>query len=97
MKKFEKRPFALIGVNTNATEPQKLKDVMAREELPWRSLADDGQIVRRWNLSGTPTLYLLDHAGVIRRKWVGAPAKQALDQALEALVREAEEAAEASK
>lgn len=90
MKKFEKRPFALIGVNTNPGEPRKLKEVMEREKLPWRSFADKGDIVRRWNLAGTPTIYLIDHAGVIRRKWVGAPGEKALDEALEMLILEAE-------
>ena len=79
MKQLEKRPFVLVGVNTNAKEPQKLKQVMDQEKLPWRSFADNGDIVRQWNLAGTPTIYLIDHAGVIRRKWVGAPGEKALD------------------
>jgi len=90
VKQFEKRPFALLGVHTNALEPQKLKEVTEREHLPWRSFADDGAIVKRWNLAGTPTIYLIDHAGVIRRKWVGAPGAKVLDEALGALVLEAE-------
>ena len=90
MKRFETRPFALVGVNTNAKEPQELKDVMDRENIPWRSFADNGDIVRRWNVAGTPTFYVLDHAGVIRRKWVGAPGEKALDEALEKLILEAE-------
>ena len=93
MKQFEKRPFALIGVNTNPKEPQKLEEVMEREKLPWRSFADNGDIVRRWNLAGTPTIYLIDHAGVIRYKWVGAPGAKALEEALEKLVLEAEKVA----
>jgi hypothetical protein len=93
VKQFEKRPFALVGVNTAAKEPGKLKEEMDREQLPWRSFADNGDIVRRWNLAGTPTIYLIDHAGVIRRKWVGAPGDKALDEALLQLVLEAEKAA----
>jgi hypothetical protein len=93
VKQFERRPFALVGVNTNPKEPGKLKEVMDREHLPWRSFADNGDIVRRWNLSGTPTIYLIDHAGVIRRKWVGAPGEKALAEALLTLVLEAEKSA----
>lgn len=93
MKQFENRPFALVGVNTNAKEPQQLKEVMDREQLPWRSFADNGDIVRRWNLAGTPTIYLIDPAGVIRRKWVGAPGEQALDEALTQLIQETEKSA----
>ena len=92
MKQLESRPFTLIGVNTNARQPQKLKELMDRELLPWRSFADNGEIVRRWNLAGTPTMYLIDQAGVIRGKWVGAPGEKVLEQALEKWIAEAEKA-----
>jgi hypothetical protein len=61
-----------------------------REKLSWRSFADTGDIAARWNLSGTPTLYVLDHKGVIRHKWVGAPGARAIDSALDELIKEAE-------
>jgi hypothetical protein len=93
VKKHGKRPFALIGVNSLPKEPKKLEEVMEREKLPWRSFADNGDIVRTWNLAGTPTIYLIDHAGVIRFKWVGAPGEKALDEALEKLILEAEKVA----
>lgn len=92
MEKLEHRPFALIGVDTVEHAPEELAAVMERENLPWRSFADTAEIVRQWNLSGTPTYYVLDHRGVIRSKWVGNPAESALDAALEALIREAEQA-----
>jgi len=91
VKEFEKRPFALVGVNTANKDPLKLKEVMQREHIPWRSFTDKGDIVRRWNLAGTPTIYLIDHAGVIRRKWVGAPGAKVLEQALVKLILEAEQ------
>ena len=93
MKQLEKRPFALVGVNTLPKEPRELEEVMKREKLPWRSFADKGDIVRKWNLAGTPTIYLIDPAGVIRGKWVGAPGEKALDNALEELILEAEKVA----
>jgi hypothetical protein len=96
VNKLEKRPFALIGVHANLVEPRKLEEVMEREKLPWRSFADQGDIVRRWNLAGTPTIYLIDHAGVIRSKWVGAPGEKTLDEALERLILEAEKVAAGS-
>jgi hypothetical protein len=68
---------------------------MVKEKLTWRSFADPGALGRgaittRWNLPGTPTLYILDHKGVIRHKWVGNPGGAAIDAALEKLIREAE-------
>jgi len=68
---------------------------MTRENLNWRSFADSGNagqgaIAARWNLTSTPTLYVLDARGVIRYKWPGVPSARTLDAALEMLVREAE-------
>ena len=69
---------------------------MDKEKLNWRSFADHGggaalgPICTRWNLAGTPTLFLLDHKGVIRHKWVGSPGEKKIDAAIAALVKEAE-------
>ena len=91
MKKLERKPFALIGVNTNEAAPKKLKEAMEKESLNWRSFAAQEAIKTAWNNPGTPSYYLLDHRGVIRRKWTGNPGEKALDTALEKLIREAEE------
>ena len=94
MKKLADKPFALIGVNTNGV--RKLKELMEKEKLNWRSFVDPrgkegmGAISTKWNLVGTPTLYVLDHKGVIRHKWVGSPGEKAIDKALDKLIKEAE-------
>ena len=89
----------MIGVNVNGYDPRKLKEVMGKEKLTWRSFADDGTIVGTWSLPGTPTFYVIDHRGVIRHKWVGSPAdyklgglpdEKTIDGALLKLIREAE-------
>jgi hypothetical protein len=85
----------LIGVNVVGHDAKKLKQVMDKEKLTWRSFADPGEISQgaiatRWNLTSTPTLYVVDHKGVIRRKWVGSPGEKAIDAALDQLVQEAE-------
>lgn len=68
---------------------------MDKEKMNWRSFADPGSIgqgpiASKWNLSATPTFYLLDHQGLIRYKWVGSPDEQAIDAALEQLIPEAQ-------
>jgi peroxiredoxin len=90
------KPFALVGVNVSGHEPKKLKEVMEKARLTWRSFADpgvlgSGAIATRWSASTTPTLYLLDHRGVIRRKWVGNPGENAIDAAIAKLIDEAKE------
>jgi peroxiredoxin len=91
----------LIGVNVTGNDTKQLKDVMEREKLGWRSFADPGDIQQgaiatRWNVTGTPTLYVIDHHGVIRHKWAGSPGAEAIDAALEKLIEEAESNGESS-
>jgi hypothetical protein len=69
VKRLESKPFALIGVNSDASK-EELKKVMEKEKITWRSFFDGGStggpIATRWNIQGWPTLYLLDAKGVIR-------------------------------
>ena len=80
----------MIGVNVIGHEPKKLKEVMDKEKLSWRSFAGRGDIVGKWNPPATPTFYVIDHKGVIRYKWVGSPGENAIDAALDKLIQEAE-------
>jgi hypothetical protein len=94
VQNLKDEPFALIGVNVNGYDARQLKEAMDQEGLTWRSFADPGTVGRgeiavRWNLSVTPTYYLLDPGGVIRHKWVGGIDEKVLDAALQRLIREA--------
>jgi hypothetical protein len=98
VEKLKDRPFALIGVNSD-TDKEKLKKRMEEEKITWRSFwngpeGTGGPISREWNVRGWPTLYVLDHKGVIRHKWLGSPGDKVIDESIEALVREAEKSAE---
>jgi peroxiredoxin len=89
------KPFALIGVNIAGSDTERLKKVMDEAELNWRSFADpgavgQGPIASKWNLSATPTIYVIDHKGIIRHKWVGAANAKTIDAALEPLIKAAE-------
>ena len=92
---MKNKPFALIGVNVAGDNAQRLKQVVDKEKLTWRSFADpggvgQGAIASSWNLTGTPTLYIIDHKGLIRHKWVGSAGERAIDKALARLIKEAE-------
>ncbi len=69
---------------------------MDKHQLNWRSFADKrgkedlGPICSRWNLSATPTLFVLDHKGVIRYHWVGSPGEKEIDKVLDKLLGEAQ-------
>jgi hypothetical protein len=93
--KLKDRPFALVGVHVGGSSAKQLLTVMDREKLPWRSFVDAGNagagpIATKWNLSATPTFYVIDAKGVIRHKWSGPPGEQVLDAALDQLIRAAE-------
>jgi hypothetical protein len=89
VKQLAEKPFALIGVHGNGYEPKKLKAVMEKEKLNWRSFADRGAITSKWSARSTPTYYVIDHKGMIRCKWLGYPGAKAIDTALEKLIQEA--------
>src|ERR671930_1144481 len=91
VKNLQNRPFALIGVNSDK-DRDGLKAAMEEEKITWRSFFDGstgGPIATQWRGRGWPTLYLLDHRGVIRQKFVGPPGEK-LDAAVAVLLREAE-------
>jgi hypothetical protein len=89
---LQDKPFALVGVHTGGSTAKQLKAVMEKEKITWRSFVDTGSagagpIATRWNLSSTPTFYVIDHRGIIRYKWAGAPGEKVLDAALDKLIK----------
>ena len=93
VKRLADKPFVLLGVNSDR-DRDALKKVMEKEEITWRSWFDGGTggpIATKWNLSATPTFYMIDHKGVIRYRWAGPPGEKAIGAALHKLIQEAEE------
>lgn len=91
--RLKDRPFALIGVNSDP-DKDKLKKRMQKENITWRSFwngpkGPDGPISEAWNVRGWPTIYVLDHTGVIRFKHVW---EKQLDEAVDQLLAELEKA-----
>jgi hypothetical protein len=96
VEKMKDKPFTLIGVNSD-TDKEKLKKRMEEEKITWRSFwngpkGTSGPISKEWNVHGWPTLYVIDHKGVIRHKWLGSPGEKVMDDAIEELLKEAEKA-----
>ena len=89
VKRLADEPFALIGVNSDTDMP-KLKKRLEEEKITWRSfwngpLGTGGPISARWGVRGWPTIYILDHKGVIRFK---NKRGQAMDQVVDQLLEE---------
>ncbi len=88
VEKFADQPFVLIGVNSDP-DLEALRPVLEKERITWRSFWNGphgtrGPISTRWNVAGWPTIYLIDHLGIIRDKGHGLD-----DELLEKLVAEA--------
>jgi peroxiredoxin len=96
VKQLAGKPFAVIGVNISEPNTSALKKLVEKENLTWRSFSDPpaseamGAIAKKWNLAGTPTIYLIDHKGVIRHKWLGGAREKVIDNAVEELIQKVE-------
>jgi len=91
VKNMQGRPFALLGVNSDR-DLDKIRKIVKEKELTWRSFwngpeGTGGPISSLWNVTGWPTIYIIDHKGVIRDK---NKRGEDLDEVLEKLVAEAE-------
>ena len=68
---------------------------MKREQITWRSWCEatnansPGPIARQYNVQSWPTVYLIDHEGVIRNKLRGNPASKRFNAAIDGLVEAA--------
>jgi peroxiredoxin len=83
----------LIGVNSWVHEAGELKETMKEHNINWRSFDDEGDLNRQWNMPATPTFFIIDRTGTIRHKWIGKPAENSVDNALDKLILETEQAA----
>lgn len=93
VKRMEGAPFAVIGVNSD-----KDKDLIKKqnevEQITWRSFWNgpdgvNGPIAKDFRVRAWPTLFLIDHEGVIRHHWIGNPGNVTLDRAIDALIAKA--------
>ena len=90
VKRLEGKPFALLGVNSDTKD--RVRQAMKKENITWRSWWDggstEGPIAKAWNVSGWPTIYVLDAKGVIRYKNVR---ENEMDKAVDKLLTELED------
>ena len=89
VKRLEGKPFALIGINTDP-DREMVKSRSEKDQITWRSFYDkttSGPICQAWKVNGFPTIYVIDHKGVIRSMNVRG---DAMDKAVDALLTELE-------
>ena len=90
----DKKPFVLVSVSAD-DEKDTLVKFLEKEPMPWVhwwESGTDNPVLKKYRVRAFPTLYLIDHTGTIKQKWVGRPEGDKLDKAIEEAVKEAEKA-----
>jgi thiol-disulfide isomerase/thioredoxin/pimeloyl-ACP methyl ester carboxylesterase len=87
--RFEGQPFDIVGVNCDENI-EKAREAVVRTGMTWRSfrdhVGDARAITGDWKVLGYPTVYLIDHHGIIRKRWVGSPTSDELSHMTAVLV-----------
>jgi serine/threonine protein kinase/thiol-disulfide isomerase/thioredoxin len=88
VQRLKNQPFALLGVNCDDDQADVLREIK-KEKLDWRSWWDGGpgggRISKQWQVNGFPTIYLIDHRGIIRYMNLRG---QRIDAAVDKLLKE---------
>ena len=75
-KTFQGQPFDIVGINCDTNIPGA-RAAAARTGMTWRSFRDQVNqkptVTTDWKVVGFPALYLIDHHGTIRKRWIGYP------------------------
>lgn len=102
VEKWKDKPFALIGVNSDGTDTEeglkKFREQAKEMGVTWRSFRNEStepSISDTWRVQGWPTLYFIDHTGVIRHKDVRD--EEEMEKVLGAMIEAAEKAAAGGK
>jgi thiol-disulfide isomerase/thioredoxin len=94
VKEMKDKPFVLVSVSAD-DEKETLTKFLEKEQMPWVHWWNDGAenvVLKKYRVRAFPTLYLIDHSGKVREKWVGNPGNEKIDKAVKDLVDEAAKA-----
>jgi len=89
VKKMDKKPFVFVSISADEKKAT-VTEFMKKNEMPWTHWwnGSSGGIISDWEVEYFPTIYILDHKGVIRFKDLRG---EKMDEAVEKLIKEAEE------
>lgn len=99
VEKWKDKPFVILGVNSDGTDTEEGKAEFDKNRkemgVTWRSFRNestDPAISDVWRVQGWPTLYYIDHTGVIRHKDVRD--EEEMEKVLGEMIAAAEKAAQ---
>ena len=71
MEKYADKPFTILGINVDDTRAGCQK-TMKKEKITWPTIYDGSprvsKIAKKWRVRAFPTIYVIDHKGLIRHK-----------------------------
>ncbi len=87
-ERFAEQPFVIVGVNAD-DDPAVAVKAASERSVTWRSFRDKGEdrntISSAWSAL-FPTVYVIDHEGIVRHRFSGNPTPSAMRECIEPLV-----------
>jgi peroxiredoxin len=76
LQHYAGQPFAHIGIHTADDSIQAIREAVKELGVTWPVVVDAptagatmGPIATRWQVAGWPTVYVIDHEGIIQSNW----------------------------
>lgn len=87
VKKLENKPFTLLGINSDP-DRSVLNKRFKEEKITWSNICEGsgGAISKQFNVRMYPTVFVLDHEGIIRHRNLR---DAELDRAVNELIKKA--------
>lgn len=87
VKKLKDKPFTLLGINSDP-DRSVLKERFKEEKITWPNICEGsgGAISKQFNVRMYPTVFVLDHEGIIRHRNLR---DAELDRAVNELIKKA--------
>lgn len=92
-EKYAGQPFAIIGVNADDDHAKAVR-IGSEKGVTWRSFRDKqeaGKVISNDWKALFPTVYLIDHKGIVRHRYSGSPNPDLIQQSIEKLLTTAGE------
>lgn len=95
IEKYAGLPFAHIGIHSDGIPESVIRESIEELGVTWPTVLDlpedgsrMGPVASLWQVNGWPTVYVIDHQGVIRSNWAR---EQAMRELVPALIEQAQE------
>jgi thiol-disulfide isomerase/thioredoxin len=89
VERLKDRPFVLVSISADDSK-ETVKKFLEKNPMPWTHwhIGPDSEVLDLWDIEGFPTIFVVDHKGVIRYKDVR---DKRMDEAVDTLLKEMEE------